>query len=313
MILLTGGTGFLGRVVLERLLDASESVRLLLHPNRSSPAVPSGKPIEVALSTLTDARGVRAAMMGVDKVVHLATGESSSIEQDLWTVDVDGTRNLLKAASDADVSQLIFLSHLGSNSSSAFPILRTKGMAEDLIRKSSLPYAILRSAPAYGFHDRFTTSLAMLIAITPIIFPIPGDGSAAIQPIWVEDLAACVHALLDQGASQGQEYEVGGPEVLTIAQIIELVMQKIGKRRIMVSTRQPYLRLLLSLSNRLLRKPLLAAHWIDYLASSRTAGLDTLPRIFGLQPARMQDRTAYLADRNWMGEFVRGQFGRGEL
>jgi NADH dehydrogenase len=274
--------------------------------------MPSGTPIEVAVSSLSDAKGVRAALIGIDRVVHLASGEKSSIDNDLWRVDVDGTRNLLQAASDAEVSQLIFLSHLGSNPSSAFPILRAKGLAEDLIRKSQIPHTILRSAPAYGSHDRFTTSLAMLIAVLPIIFPIPGDGTTAIQPIWVDDLAACIQALLDDRASQGEEYEVGGPELLTIEQIIGLTMQTMKTRRLLVSTRQPYLRWILSVVNRFLRTPMLSAHWIDYLASSRTAGLDTVPRIFGLQPARMEDRISYLGDRNWIREFFRSQFGRGE-
>jgi NADH dehydrogenase len=299
-------------MLLKRLLSSGERVRVLLNPNRQSPSVPSGRPIEVAVSTLTDARGVRAAMIGVDQVVHLASAESSSIEADLWSVDVEGTRNLLRAATDAGVVQFIYLSHLGSNPSSAFPLLKTKGLAEDLIRKSGLPFTILRSAPAYGPDDRFTTSLAMLIAVSPLIFPIPGDGSAVIQPIWVEDLAACFHSLLDEKGQQKQEFEVGGPELLTLTQILELIMRRMGTRRRLLPTRQPYLRALISLSSRLLRETILTAYWIDYLASSRTAGLDTLPRIFGLQPARMEDRIDYLADRNWMREFLRRQFGRGE-
>lgn len=310
MVLLTGGTGFLGRTLLERLLRSGEQVRLLLHPNRRSPAMPTGQAIEAAVTSLTDARGVRAAMMGVERVVHLASGEGSSQEADLWKVDVEGTRNLLRAAAEVKAKRFVYLSHLGANPSSAYPLLKTKGLAEDLIRESDLSFAILRSAPAFGPEDRFTTSLAMLISISPLILLIPGDGSAAIQPIWVDDLVSCVNALIEQNGQPSGEYEVGGPEVLSIAHILQLLMGKIGARRLLVQTRQPYLRALLGLSSRLLREPLLTTHWIDYLVSSRTAGLDTLPRLFGLQPARMEERLDYISRKNWLREFTRRQFGR---
>ncbi|MFQ5942202.1 MAG: NAD(P)H-binding protein [Anaerolineales bacterium] len=304
MVLVTGGTGFLGRAVIRQLSRSDHQVRILMRPSRRSPELPAGIPVEAAISSLLDKRGVRAAMVGVDNIVHLAGAERGGLETGLRAVDIEGTRVLVEAARQAQISRLIYVSHLGAEPSSAFPALRAKAKAEDTIRKSGLPYTIVRSSLVYGEGDRFTSSLAMLLGISPGIFPIPGDGRTAIQPVWVDDLAMCVAWSLDEQAMIGQIYDVGGPEFLTLRQVVEMVMQATGSRRWLVSASPLYLRGITWLFQRVLPYPPLTTFWFDYLASSRTASLDALPRIFGLKPSMMIDRLQYLEERNWLLEFV---------
>lgn len=304
MVLVTGGTGFLGRAVIRQLAQADYRVRTLMRPSRRSPELPAGIPIEVAISSLLDKRGVRAAMVGVDSVVHLAGAERGGLETALRAVDVEGTRVLVEAARQAGVSRLVYLSHLGAEPSSAYPALRAKAVAEHSIRKSGLPYTIIRSSLVYGEGDRFTTSLAMLLGISPGIFILPGDGNTAIQPVWVDDLATCVAWSLDDEAKIGNTYDVGGPEFLTLRQVVELVMQASGIRRGLISASPLYMRGITWLLQRILPSPPLTTFWFDYLATSRTASLDALPRIFGLKPSMMMDRLKYLGERNWALEFM---------
>jgi len=310
MVLVTGGTGFLGRTVIRKLSQSDYQVRTLMRPSRRSPELPAGIPVEAAISSLVDKRGVRAAMVGVKSVVHLAGAERGGLAAGLQAVDVEGTRVLVEAARQAGVSRIVFVSHLGAEPSSAFPALRAKALAEDAIRKSDLPYTIIRSSLMYGEGDRFTTSLAMLLGISPGIFPIPGDGKTAIQPVWVDDLATCVAWSLEEESMVGQTYDVGGPEFLTLRQVVEMVMQAAGSRRWLLNTSPLYLRGMTWALQRILPNPPLTTFWFDYLASSRTASLDAMPTIFGLKPSMMIDQLRYLGERNWIAEFMGRQIGR---
>ena len=304
MVLVTGGTGFLGRAVIRQLSQANYRVRTLMRPTRRSPDLPVGIPVEAAISSMNDKRGVRAALVGVESVIHLAGAERGGLETTLQTVDVDGTRVLVDAARQAGVKRLIYVSHLGAEPSSAYPTLRAKALAEAAIRRSDLPYTIVRSALIYGEGDQFTTSIAMMLGVSPGIFLLPGDGRTALQPVWVDDLATSVTWALEESSMERQTYEIGGPEFITFRAVVELVMSAIGARRWLVAASPLNLRGLTWALQWLLPRPPMTTFWLDYLAGSRTASLDSLPTIFGIRPAIMEERLGYLRDRHWALEFI---------
>lgn len=308
MLLVTGGTTFIGRAVLRNLSTYGYSIRTLLEPSIESPMLPPGVSVDVALSSLDDERGVRAAMVDVSAVVHLAgTGLDRSFD-DPEIVDAEGTRVLVDAAEEAGVERFIYQSTLGADPASAYPQIRAKAIAENYIRNSSLDYTILRSAVLFGSDDRFTTSLAMLMAGSVLFFPIPGDGSTVLQPLWVEDLATCIGWSLDEEETKGGTFELGGPEYFTFRQVVTMVMRAASIMRIIIPTRPPYLRGVAWLMERTLRYSPTSTNFLDYLAVNRTTDLDTLPRLFGLAPTRMEDRLDYLREKNWGWELLRRQF-----
>ncbi|HEX2997488.1 MAG TPA: NAD(P)H-binding protein, partial [Anaerolineales bacterium] len=153
-----------------------------------SPRLPRGVPVEVAVVSLNDERSVRAALRGVDEIYHLASAATEGRRGSLFKTDIEGTRVLAQVAASADIKRLIFLSHIGADRASAFPVQKAKGIAEEHIRKSGVPYTIIRSSVVFGPEDRFTNNLSRLLRISPGIFPIPGDGRSMLQPLWVEDL-----------------------------------------------------------------------------------------------------------------------------
>jgi uncharacterized protein YbjT (DUF2867 family) len=268
--------------------------------------------VHVALSSLTDARGLRAAMVGVQTVVHLAAMGSLSEGQRDLSGEVEGTRNLAQAAADAGVSHFIFMSVIGADRASAYPLLRAKARSERFIEGSGIPRSILRVSLVYGPGDAFTSGLATLISISPGILFIPGEGDMLLQPIWVEDLARCINWLVDGEGADRPVVELGGPEYFSLRQMVEMVGSTIGRSRILTSIRPPYLRALSVALERLLPAPPLSSNWLDYLAANRISPLDTVPRVFGLQPARMEERLGYLRGIHWGWRFVRQQFqGRG--
>lgn len=310
MLLVTGGTTYVGRAVLRNLSTYGYSIRTLLEPSMESPILPAGVSVDVALSSLDDERGVRAAMVDVSAVIHLAgTGLDRALD-DPEVVDAEWTRVLVEAAEDAGVERFIYQSTLGADPASAYPQIRAKAVAENYIRNSSLAYTILRSTVLFGTDDFFTTSLAMLMAGSVLFFPIPGDGSTVLQPLWVEDLATCIGWSLYEEETKGGTFELGGPEYFTLRQVVSMVMRAASIMRIIVPTRPPYLRAGAWLMERTLRHSPISTNWLDYLAVNRTTDLDTLPRLFGLAPTRLEDRLDHLRERNWGWELLRRQFSK---
>ena len=288
----------------------NEPVRILIRPSVRSPNLPRGVPVDVAVSSLTDERGLRAAMTGVDTVYHLAGVEWRGARADLLEIDIQGTRAVVQAAADAGARRIFYLSHLDADRASAFPVLKAKAIAEEFIRNSGIAYTIIRSAVAYGPRDGFTTGLARILAVQPGFFLLPGDGRALLQPLWVEDLVTCLTWSLEQSDTRNRMIEIGGAEYLSFNQVVELVMQATGIRRKVIHVPPPYLRAITVLLESMFPGLPVSVYWLDYLAANRTCSLDTAPRVFGLLPARMSQRLAYLQGQNWRRAFYRELLNR---
>jgi uncharacterized protein YbjT (DUF2867 family) len=295
MILVTGGTGFVGQVLIRHLVSMGFQVRTLLRPSPHSPKLPRGVAVEAVICGLKDERGLRAALKGVDVVFHLAGAERKGSQADLMGVDIEGTRTIASVAADAGVERFFYLSHLGADRASAYAVLKSKAIAESYITHSGVPYTIFRSAALFGPGDQFTTELVRMLRISPGIFMLPGDGSSVLQPLWVEDLVTCMTLAMEDSSMAGQTYAVGGPEFLTFRQIVDTLMAITRTRRWIVEVSPPYLRVLSVLFENSFRNFPLSVFWQDYLAADRTCDLDTLPRLFGLMPVRFARQLEYLS------------------
>lgn len=294
MILVTGATGFIGRALVRQLSESGQEVRVLLRPSPKSPRLPKGVPVEVAVVSLSDERGLRAALRGVDQVYHLASAASQGRGGNLFTTDIEGTRTLAQVAASAEIERFVFISHLGADRASAFPIHKAKGIAEEHIRKSGVPHTIIRSSIVFGPEDHFTTNLARFIRLSPGLLPIFGDGRTLVQPLWVEDLVTCLIWALQNPATLNQTYEIGGGEYFTVRQVLETLMNVIHARRLLIPLSPPYMRALLVTLDAFTPGFNFPTYWVDYFAVNRTCPVDNLPRTFGLMPARFAYRLNYL-------------------
>jgi len=299
MFLITGSTGFIGRALVRHLFDEGYRVRTLIRPSPRTPRLPTGVPLEVAVSSLADPRGLRAALGGVDTIIHLASAEGQGKSGDLMTTDIQGTRNLAEAAADAGVKRIVYLSHLGADRMSAFPVLKAKGIAEEFIRRSGVPFTILRSSIVFGPEDRFTVPLARLLRGAPGFFPLPGGGRAVVQPLWVEDLVTCMLWAVDNPYMANQTYEIGGSENFPISQVVEKIMEVTHRRRAITSLTMNSMRALLIMLDAMVPNFPFSSFTLDYISLNRTCPVDNLPRIFGLMPARFNYRLDYLHRTPW--------------
>jgi len=310
VILVTGGTGFIGKALIRHLSEAGYPLRTLIHPSKHSPNLPKGVPVEVVVSDICDERGLRSAMVGVNSIFHLAGAEWKGAQGNLLKVDIQGTQTVLKAAREANVKRLFYISHLGADRASAFPVLKAKAIAEEHIRHSGLEYTIFRSAIVYGNGDAFTTGLAKILSAIPAVFFLPDDGGTLLQPIWIEDLVTCLVWSLEDDETRTQTYSIGGPEFIRFKQIVENIMEASNIHRRLVPMYPPYLRALSVLLESIFPGVPTSAYWLDYLAVNRTCSIDTIPRVFNLMPGRFNYHLDHLHGKDWRKILLRELFQR---
>jgi NADH dehydrogenase len=259
----------------------------------------------LAIGGLDDPRALRSALAGVETVIHLAGAEWRGRHGNLLEVDVNGTRALVDAAREAGVSRMVLLSHLGADRASAYPVLKAKGIAEEFVRQSGVPYTIFRSALLYGREDVMVNTLAALIRVMPAVLFLPGDGQTTLQPLWVEDLVTCLEWSLGDTAALDQTIPLGGPEFITLSQLARLIMDKIRAPRAVLSVSPVFLRWGAWFMEQVLPRSPLTTHWLDYFAVNRVCELTSVTRYFGLRPARLEPTLEYLKERRWWGDVGR--------
>ncbi len=297
MILVTGGTGFIGNNLIKHLIHSGEEVRILLHPSAQSPNLPRGVALDVAVCSLTDERGLQAAMRGVKVVFHLASAERNANLSDLMTVDVLGTQAIAEAARKAHVQRLLFMSHITADKNSHFPALKAKALAENILEKSDLNYTIFRSTTVFGQGDNFTIQIIKMLRRNPLFFLMPGNGEVTLQPLWIQDLITCLILSLDDERAFRKILTIGGGEYLSYKNILKIIMKKSKIWRLLIPFSPAYLRTLNLWLSRQVRGTPYPTLWLDYLAADRTCSLDTLPKFFGLLPARFEKELNYLQEK----------------
>jgi NADH dehydrogenase len=288
MILITGGTGFIGSRVILRLIQGNIPFKVLLRPKKEMTRLPLDLPMQVVVSGLTDRRSLRSVLSGVTTILHFASAENEMPNPDFEAVEVDGTDVLSKAAKDARVKKILYLSRVGSDINSVYPIFRAKGLAEKIIRTSELNFQILRLTDVFGDGDHFVDAFSRFIRSSPGLLPLYERGESILQPLWIEDLISAIFILINKPNFENKVISVGGGEYFDLRSILSMIMHTSEKRRLMMPIAPAYLRLY-NLWFRQSRAGFpLSNKWLDLLAINRTCGLDSLPKAFNILPGRFK-------------------------
>lgn len=298
MILVTGGTGFIGQILVRNLVSLGYPVRLLINPSNQTPRIPRGIAVDVAISSIHDERNLRAAMKDVQTVFHLIGTEWRGINAEYADVDIEAARKISSVAFQMGIERFFYLSHLGADKASAYSLLQAKANAEAAIIASGVPYTIIKTAPVYGKGDHFTESFAKLIRQIPFVIPLPGDGDSKIQPIWIDDLVTCLLLCMDDEKTVNQSIEIGGMEILSIHECMELIMDAVGIHKRFLNIPPVWMRNLIIAFEQWFEGFPKLYFWADYLAEDRITSLDVLPRRFSLIPTRMSRNLGYLSEKN---------------
>jgi NADH dehydrogenase len=310
VILVTGGTGFIGRRLVTRLMGEGRAVRCLLNKQRAE-RLPWETPPEIVVGSILDDEALFRAVSGVDVVIHLENAQWWGRPRDLERIELNGARQLVTAARAARVGRIITLSHLGASPSAAYPLLRYKGMVEDAIKTGGLAYTIIRSGLAFGEDDSFVNHLAMQLRVSPGIFFMPGRGEVVLHPIYVDDLVMALCASLDTIDAVDQVIEIGGAETITLEDLIRTVMRVSAAPRLIIGVPPYLLRWITAVTGRVLPRSLITGQWLDLLATNRTARLGNLFQYFGIRPRRLEDTLlTYMRGRRYSAEILRTTFRR---
>jgi NADH dehydrogenase len=230
MILVTGGTGFIGPKIVHKLRAERRDVRCLVRDRRKGKQLQSWG-CELVEGDVTDRASLDAAVAGSDAVVHLVSILAGR-PHDFERVMEQGTRNLVDAAKAAGVRRFILMSALGTNEATRdlVPYYRAKWEMERTVRESGLAYAIFRPSFVFGSDGGALQRFTRLARLTPVT-PIVGSGDQRLQPIWVEDVAAYFAAAVDKPEAANRTFEIGGPDVVTWNEFWERLKRSRGMRR----------------------------------------------------------------------------------
>lgn len=310
MILVTGGTGFVGRHLVSELLAQGRPVRLLLNDERAA-RLPWPEPPEVIPGNILDEEALFRAATGAHVIIHLENAFWWGRARDLERIELAGTRALVTAARAARVGRIITLSQLGATPASAFPLLRIKGQVEEALRNSGLAYTILRPGLAFGEDDAFFNHLAMQLRGNPFVFFLPGRGEVVLHPLYIGDLVQAIIGCLDRMDTVDTTIEFGGPEYITLGDLMRTVMRVSGAPRTVIHV-PPYL---MRWSSRLfglaLRRNMITEQWLDVAAANRTARIGSIYQSFGIRPQRMEDKMlTYMRRAGYSRALVRYSFRR---
>jgi NADH dehydrogenase len=238
VILLTGGTGFVGGHVLKALQGAGRPVRCLVRdPSEAN------LDCELVAGDMTDAASLKRAVEAVDTVVHLVAIRQGKQEQ-FERIMSQGTRDLLAGSKDAGVGRFVLMSALGTSEESKdlVPYYGAKWEMEKAVEGAGIPYVIFRPSFVFERDGGILPTFAKLARFAPVT-PITGSGVQRIQPIWAGDLAAYFDKAIDLDAATNRTFELGGPDVVSWNEFWERLKKVRGIRRPSVHVPMGFMRL----------------------------------------------------------------------
>ncbi|MES2710372.1 MAG: complex I NDUFA9 subunit family protein [Pseudomonadota bacterium] len=231
-----GGTGFIGRQVVQRLAREGYVVRVAGRDAEGAKRLQTqgglGQVVHVRAS-VTDEAAVARALAGADVVVNLVGILFERRAGDFHRLQGEGAGRVARLAAAAGVRAMVHLSAIGADAASPSLYAQSKAEGEALVHAAFPAATILRPSVVFGPEDGFFNRFAGMAATIPLVMPVV-SGSTRFQPVYVGDVADAVLAALTRPEAQGATYELGGPRVMSMRDVLSYVLSVTGRRRILV-------------------------------------------------------------------------------
>ncbi|MGI9385530.1 MAG: complex I NDUFA9 subunit family protein [Methyloligellaceae bacterium] len=232
-----GGTGYLGRWIVARLVEDGATVRVAArHPDRFAPPTGTGDSagrIEAVRADVREPHSVAEAIAGSEAVVNAVGLYVERGAESFDAVHVEGAATVARACAEATVGALVHISGIGANTRSASPYVRARARGEEAVQAAFPGATLLRPGALFGPGDAFITLFARMAERSPAI-PLFGNGRTKVQPVFVGDVAEAVRRAVMDPQHGGKVYELGGPRVYTYRALIRLILAQTGKRRVLL-------------------------------------------------------------------------------
>jgi uncharacterized protein YbjT (DUF2867 family) len=299
-VAIAGGSGFIGRAIATRVAAmAGIRVRVLSRNPDAARTKLAGLNAEFVRADIAEPAELSEALAGASAIVNAVQFDGFPIENPargltFERVDYGGTVAMLAVARQAGVGQFIYISGAAADESARHPAFRAKGRAERAIRESGLTFTILRPSLVYGPGDKVINNLARMLRFAPV-FAVPGSGRQKLQPVLVDDVAACV-ALALTGRGRNGTYEIGGPESMTFDELVRIIMEVIGRRRPIVHIPEGLVRFGAAIAEKLPRPPI-TRDALTFVTADNSCDIAPLVAEFGIRLTPARTGLAYLAPR----------------
>jgi uncharacterized protein YbjT (DUF2867 family) len=237
LVTVFGASGFLGRHIVRALANDGWRVRAAVrYPNTAHFLKPMGRvgQIQLLKTNVTDDKAVDGALRGADAAINLVGILSESGSQRFSALHADAAERIARLCAKHGVGRLVHVSALGADRSSSSAYARSKAEGEERLRAVFPSVTILRPSIVFGPEDDFFNRFSWLARIAPAL-PLIGGGRTRFQPVYAGDVALAVRAVLNDAATAGITYELGGPEVLTLKDVMQLVLKQTQRKRVLVA------------------------------------------------------------------------------
>ncbi len=290
-IVVAGGTGFIGREIVARLLETGED-DVVVTTRDPGAADPWAGRVERVQAFAGDPTSLGKAFARADVVIQAIQFPNHPVEdpskgRTYVEVDGRGTTTAVHVAKNMGVRRFVYLSGGGAGQGRTETWFQAKDQAEAAIRASGLEYTFLRPSWIYGPGDRSMSRFVFFCRYLPVV-PVIGDGTTHVDPIFVKDVARCAADAARREDATDKAFDLGGPERLTMDQILHTVQAVLRKRRPLLHHPAKLMKLLV-LPMQVLPEPILSPGAIDFILQE--VAVDPKPAIeyFGFTPRRLED------------------------
>jgi NADH dehydrogenase len=236
LVTVFGGSGFLGRHIVRALANDGWRIRVgVRKPNSALFLRPAGRvgQIQIVKANVLDENAVYSALDGAEAAINLVGILFERGGQRFEAIHVRAATNIAQAAAKHGTQRLLHVSALGASLSSAASYSRTKAEGEVRVREAHPRATVFRPSIVFGPEDDFFNRFAALARLSPAL-PLIGGGKTRFQPVYVADVARATVAALRDPATAGNTYELGGPEILSLREVFELVLKVTHRRRLLM-------------------------------------------------------------------------------
>lgn len=282
-VFLTGATGFVGGHLLERLLADGHSVRALVR-NPQQAELPANPRLETVQGDVISGVELDAGMRGCEAVIHLVGIIVESGENRFESVHHVGTRNVVDAAQRNRISRFVQMSALGARKDGVSEYQTSKWKAEEVVRRSGIPFCILRPSLIFGPGDGFVTQMLDVMRKAPLFRPVPGSGKPKFRPVFVDDVTACFSQALSAPAATNTTIELGGAEELSLNEVLAEIAQCAGIRKPVFHMPMPVMFMAATVAEAMLSRPPVTPGQLRMLQEGSTCDVLPMKQIFGLSP-----------------------------
>lgn len=291
-VLVAGGTGLLGAAITRAAVTAGHEVTVM---SRRPPGPDAASGAGWAEGDVNDPVSLARVVGGTEVLIDAVQFPNSPIENPkkghtFERIDLGGTKNLVDAAASAGIAQFVGLSGAGAAEDAKYHWMRFKWQEEQHIKASGVPYTVFRPSWIYGPRDVSLNRFLGFAKFLPFV-PVIGNGKTRINPLFVDDLGAHVAAAIGNEAAMNRVFEIGGPEVLTMDDIVRTALKVSGKRRFLLHQPAGLMKAGAAVLQHLPGRPL-TPDAVDFITNDGVVDTQALQETFGLPLTPLPDALA---------------------